>query len=343
MNNKETILIVEDNQILREGLRDILSYEGYTILTAGHGLDALDQMRTITPDLILSDISMPEMDGITFFKSVRDNSDWVTIPFVFLTARGEKEDVLTGKNLGAEDYLVKPLSREELLTAIKGRLNRSRQIRVAQLQQAYEASLTVLANAIDARDAYTRGHVERVTAYSQVLANELGWQGRQMEQLRFGAILHDIGKIIIQESTLLKPTALDEIEWEIMKKHPITGAEMIKDIPYLTPAIPVIRHHHERWDGTGYPDQLAGYDIPLSARIVAIADGFDAMTIDRPYRQRYTLEEAAQEIEKCNGSQFDPSIVAIFNKCWADNKIQPIWEKWQAVHKLPLKPPLNYS
>ncbi|MEN6299937.1 MAG: HD domain-containing phosphohydrolase [Anaerolineaceae bacterium] len=343
MNNKETILIVEDNQILREGLRDILSYEGFTILTAAHGQDALDQMRTITPDLILSDISMPEMDGITFFKSVRDNSDWVTIPFVFLTARGEKEDVLTGKNLGAEDYLVKPLSREELLTAIKGRLNRSRQIRVAQLQQAYEASLTVLANAIDARDAYTRGHVERVTAYSQVLANELGWQGRQMEQLRFGAILHDIGKIIIQESTLLKPAALDEIEWEIMKKHPITGAEMIKDIPYLITAIPVIRHHHERWDGTGYPDQLAGYDIPLSARIVAIADGFDAMTIDRPYRQRYTLEEAAQEIEKCSGSQFDPSIVAIFKKCWGDNKIQPIWEKWQAVHKLPLKPPLNYS
>ena len=124
MNNKETILIVEDNQILREGLRDILSYEGFTILTAAHGQDALDQMRTITPDLILSDISMPEMDGITFFKSVRDNSVWVTIPFVFLTARGEKEDVLTGKNLGAEDYLVKPLSREELLTAIKGRLNR---------------------------------------------------------------------------------------------------------------------------------------------------------------------------------------------------------------------------
>ncbi len=337
MNNKETILIVEDNQILREGLRDILSYEGFTILTAVHGQDALDQMGTITPDLILSDISMPEMDGITFFKSVRSHSDWVTIPFVFLTARGEKEDVLTGKNLGAEDYLIKPLSREELLTAVRGRLNRSRQIRVAQLQQAYEASLTVLANAIDVRDAYTRGHVERVTAYSQVLAFELGWQGRQVEQLRFGAILHDIGKIIIQESTLLKPGALDNAEWEIMKKHPITGAEMIKDIPYLVPAIPVIRHHHERWDGKGYPDQLAGYAIPLSARIVAIADGFDAMTIDRPYRERFTLENAAKEIDRCCGSQFDPGVVAAFKKAWDDKKIQQIWENWQALHITPQK------
>lgn len=338
MNNKETILIVEDNQILREGLRDILSYEGFTILTAVHGQDALDQMATITPDLILSDISMPEMDGISFFKSVRAHSDWVTIPFVFLTARGEKEDVLTGKNLGAEDYLIKPLSREELLTAVKGRLNRSRQIRVAQLQQAYEASLTVLANAIDVRDAYTRGHVERVTAYSQVLAFELGWQGRQVEQLRFGAILHDIGKIVIQESTLLKPKALDENEWEIMKQHPITGAEMIKDIPYLVPAIPVIRHHHERWDGHGYPDQLAGYAIPLSARIVAVADGFDAMTIDRPYRQRYSLEEAAKEIEMCSGTQFDPGVVAAFKKSWDENKIQQIWEDMQVPHLSPLKP-----
>lgn len=338
MNNKETILIVEDNQILREGLRDILSYEGFSIFTAVHGQDALDQMRTITPDLILSDISMPEMDGITFFKSVRSHSDWVTIPFVFLTARGEKDDVLTGKNLGVEDYLIKPLSREELLTAVKGRLNRSRQIRVAQLQQAYEASLTVLANAIDVRDAYTRGHVERVTAYSQVLAIELGWQGRQVEQLRFGAILHDIGKIIIQESTLLKPTALDENEWVIMKKHPITGAEMIKDIPYLIPAIPVIRHHHERWDGKGYPDQLAGYAIPLSARIVALADGFDAMTIDRPYRERYSLEEAAKEIEKCSGTQFDPGVVHAFKKSWEENKIQQIWKNWQAVHMASSKP-----
>ncbi|MBN1535234.1 MAG: response regulator [Anaerolineales bacterium] len=337
MNNKETILIVEDNQILREGLRDILSYEGFTILTAVHGQDALDQMGTITPDLILSDISMPEMDGIAFFKSVRKHADWVTIPFVFLTARGEKEDVLTGKNLGAEDYLIKPLSREELLTAVRGRLNRSRQIRVAQLQQAYEASLTVLANAIDVRDAYTRGHVERVTAYSQTLAFEMGWQGRQVEQLRFGAILHDIGKIVIQESTLLKPGALDNDEWEIMKRHPITGAEMIKDIPYLAPAIPVIRHHHERWDGKGYPDQLAGYAIPLSARIVAIADGFDAMTIDRPYRVRLSLEDAAKEIESCSGTQYDPACVAAFMKAWDDNKIQQIWENWQAVHLMPLK------
>ena len=141
--SKGIILIVEDNQILQDGLRDILDMEGYTVLTAGDGLGAIKLMDQILPDLILSDIAMPVMDGYVFFDAVRSRPDWVTIPFVFLTARGEREDVLNGKKLGVEDYLVKPLSREELITAVRARLARSQQLQVAQLQQAYEASLTV--------------------------------------------------------------------------------------------------------------------------------------------------------------------------------------------------------
>jgi putative two-component system response regulator len=327
--NKETILIVEDNRVLKEGLRDILTFEGFDVVTAAHGREALDQMEAATPDLILSDIAMPVMDGYEFFRSVRSRPDWVTIPFVFLTARGEKADVLAGKDLGVEDYLIKPLTREELLTAVRARLARARQLRVAQLQRAYEASLTMLANAIDVRDPYTRGHVERVTAYAHVVACELGWQGRKLDQLRFGAILHDIGKIHISETTLFKNGPLSNQEWHEIRDHPVTGSEMIKDIPYLAPAIAVVRHHHERWDGTGYPDGLMGEEIPMAARIIAVVDGFDAMTTDRPYRYACDLEEAYQEILEASDSQYDPAVVAAFQRAWDKGEIFPVWERWQ--------------
>jgi len=323
-------MVVEDNHVLREGLRDILAFEGFNVLSAANGVEALEKMKFTSPDLILSDISMPVMDGYDFYQSVRTRDDWITIPFVFLTARGEREDILRGKNLGAEDYLVKPLSREELLTAIRSRLSRSQQIKVAQLHQAYEASLTVLANAIDVRDPYTRGHVERVTAYAQELAAQMACQEEFIEQLRFGAILHDIGKIVIQEATLFKAEKLTEKEWTEIKMHPVTGAEMIRDIPYLAPAVPFVRYHHERWDGTGYPEGLVGEGIPLGARIISVADGFDAMTIDRPYRQGRSLQEAHQEILRCKGSQFDPTVVNAFEKAWASQKLQNTWESWRA-------------
>ena len=327
--NRETLLVVEDNHILRDGLRDILAFEGYSVMTSSNGVEALERMKTVCPDMILSDIAMPEMDGYTFFNKVRSRPDWVTIPFVFITARSEKKDVLTGKNLGADDYLIKPLTREELLTAVRSRLTRSQELQVVQLQQAYETSLTVLANAIDVRDPYTRGHVERVTAYSEVMAIELGWKGRLLEQLRFGAILHDIGKIMIQETLLFKEGPLTEEEWQEVKKHPAIGAEMIKYISYLAPAVPIVRHHHERWDGKGYPDGLASEDIPLAARIVAVADGFDAMTSKRPYQDTRTLPQAFQEILVCAGTQYDPRVVAAFQRAWDKNNIQPIPATWR--------------
>jgi putative two-component system response regulator len=329
---KETLLIVEDNHTLREGLRDMLLFEGFNVLIAGNGQEALDQMSTISPDMIISDIAMPVMDGFTFFQQVRSRSDWLTIPFVFLTARGDREDVLTGKNLGAEDYLVKPLTREELLAAVRARLARSHELRMAQLQQAYEASLTLLANAIDLRDPYTRGHIERVTDYSLILADQLGWQGRRLEHLRFGAILHDIGKIFINEASLFTGRPLNSDDWYEIRRHPITGSEMIKDLHFLAPAVPIVRHHHERWDGGGYPDGLAGKAIPIAARIVAVADSFDAMTIDRPYRRARSLETAYQEIVRLSGSQFDPEVVKAFQHAWDENAIQPVWESWY-MHK----------
>lgn len=325
----ETLLIVEDNHVLRDGIKDILTVEGYSVMTSPNGADALKQMQFECPDMILSDIAMPEMDGYEFFDKVRSRPDWLTIPFVFITARGDKEDVLNGKNLGADDYLVKPLTREELLTAVRSRLSRSKELSVVQLKQAYETSLTVLANAIDVRDPYTRGHVERVTAYSEVMGVELGLNDKQLEQIRFGAILHDIGKIMIQETILFKKGPLTDEEWAEVKKHPVIGAEMIKYVSYLAPAIPIVRHHHERWDGNGYPDGLAGAAIPQAARIVAVADGFDAMTTKRPYQDTRSLWQAYEEVRACSGSQYDPQVVDAFQRAWDKHNVQPIPEKWR--------------
>ena len=321
---QEIILIAEDNSVLRLALEEMLSIEGFVVLAAANGVEALSHMEVLTPNLIISDIAMPEMDGYTFFERVRANPEWLSIPFIFLTARGTKDDILTGKDLGAEDYLVKPLNRLELLTAVRARLERSRQLRVVRLREAYESSLTMLANAIEARDQYTRGHVERVTAYAMLLAKQLGWQGKRLEELRFGAILHDIGKIHVRETTLRKNGPLDQSEWQEIRQHPIIGASMVKDIPYLQPAIPAIQYHHEQWSGNGYPHGIAGEEIPIMARIVSVADSFDAMTTTRAYQRARSLQQAYEEILKGAKTKYDPTVVAAFSRVWELGLIQSI-------------------
>ncbi len=307
-----TILIVEDHDILREGLQILLETEGYRVAAAPHGKDALRQMGIAAPDLILSDISMPEMDGYEFYDHVRARPEWLAIPFIFLTARGDRADVLESKKLGVEDYLIKPIDRLELVSTIRSRLERSQQLMLAQLQQAYEASLIMLANAIELRDSYTRGHVERVRDLSVKIAEQLGMSGNQTNILKFGAILHDIGKIYVRESVLRKPGSLDPDEWTEMKRHAKIGADLLERIPYLTAAIPIIQYHHERWDGKGYPEGLSGDAIPIEARIVSVADSYDAMTTARVYQPACTPEEAVNEIVAGVGIRYDPKVVEAF-------------------------------
>lgn len=314
----EVILVVEDNDLLREGLRILLETEGFRAFSASHGREALGVMETTCPDLILSDISMPEMDGFEFYRVVRTRPEWVTIPFIFLTARGERDDIFAGKKLGVEDYLVKPVDRQELLTTIRSRLERTHQLLLAQLEQAYETSLIMLANAIELRDQYTRGHVERVMNIALIIARHLGLSETSLKPLRFGAILHDIGKIYIRETVLSKTGPLNSEEWNEMKKHTIYGSELIEHISYLTPAIPLIRNHHERWDGRGYPDGLKGEQIPLGARIIAVADSFDAMTAERVYQKAISPQQALREIEASRGTKYDPAIVDALKAAWGE-------------------------
>jgi len=322
---EETILLVEDSDVLRQGLKLLLEQENYQVITGGNGREALKKMELKTPDLILADILMPEMDGYALFEAVRTRPEWISIPFIFLTARRERKHILAGKRLGAEDYLLKPISPEDLLTAIRSRLGRSQQLLLAQLQESYEASLIMLANAIEVRDPYTRGHVERVMNYAQTIAEYLGWSSTEINNLRFGSILHDIGKINIPENILRKSGSLSEEEWVEMRKHPEMGAELVKGIHYLDPAVPVILYHHERWNGSGYPFGMKKEDIPLSARIVAIADSFDAMTTKRPYRDELTPEQACNEVISGSGIQYDPLMVDAFQHAWETEKITEIF------------------
>jgi putative two-component system response regulator len=324
MTNHETLLLVEDNHDLRNGLRDILAFEGYTVVAAVHGREALEKMRQAPPDLIISDIAMPEMNGYEFYDILRSRPDGITIPFIFLTARGEPEDVMKARHLGAEDYLVKPISRSDLLSAVRSKLNRFQQVHMVQLEQSYEASLTVLANVIEERDAYTRGHVERVRDYSMAMYRQLGLPDTRRRAVRFGAILHDIGKVLVRESTLTKPGALSIEEWTEIRQHPLVGAEMLKDIAYLSEAIPIIRHHHERWDGRGYPAGLVQEEIPIEARIVAVADSFDALTTTRSYHPAWSLLKAREEILRCSGTYFDPRVIHAFEVLWANEEIHRI-------------------
>lgn len=318
------LLVVEDDPAMLIAFQDVLKGAGFEVLTASNGEAALNLLVHTHPALILSDISMPIMDGYELFEAVRQQPGGASIPFIFLTARGTREDIFAGKSLGADDYITKPVTTQELLSAVRARLQRSDELMLAQLKSAYKDSLFVLANAIEARDSYTHAHMKRLGLYAKALGNQLGWEGPRLEVLEFGAILHDIGKIYIPESVLRKSGSLSDEEWVEMHKHPEVGALMIRDIPYLAPAIPLVLHHHERWDGKGYPAKLNGEDIPEGARLLAVADAFDAMTSHRSYRQAMSIEDAYAEIRNGSGGQFDPNIVKAMEKCWDSGVIHKI-------------------
>ena len=280
-------------------------------------------LQEVNPALIMSDISMPGMDGIELYKAVRQRPEGTAIPFIFVTARGTREEIFAAKALGVDDYITKPVTSRELLAAVRARLQRTDELMLVQLK----AVLRAMANAIEARaGSYTLRHVEAVNAYAQALATELEWDPTQLEDLEFGAILHDVGKIGVPERILKKTGPLDPNEWEEMRMHTIYGAHMIEGNPYLDAAVPMVLHHHERWDGGGYPHGLVGEAIPVGARLLAVADTFHAMTSDRPYRPTSTPEEAFQEILAESGRQFDPEMVDAFERCWKRGDISRIHE-----------------
>jgi cyclic di-GMP phosphodiesterase len=306
------ILVVEDNEDLRQVIASTLELEGYLVLQAENGHAAMASLQRATPDLILSDVNMPRMNGIEFYQALRKNQRWLTIPFIFLTANDSPVDIRAGRALGVEDYLTKPIDTADLLAVVNARLLRVLEVEVAQIGRAYLETVNVLANTIEGRDSYTHGHVERVAAYSRPLAEALGWAPEHLRTLEFGARLHDIGKIVVPDSVLNKPSSLSHDEWTIMKQHPAAGARILREISHLQVTLPYVLFHHERWDGSGYPHGLKGKDIPIEGRLLAVADVYDALTTARPYHPARNSYEVCQFLQTNAGRLFDPNLVDIF-------------------------------
>ncbi len=309
---RKQIMVVEDNADVRQILTRILEIEGYFVLETTDGQHALNMLNRIKPDLILSDIHMPNLNGIEFYKAVRNNPDWVAVPFIFLTSMDHPDEIRAGRELGVEDYLTKPIDGAELVKIVNARLLRTAQVQIALIDQAYLDTVNVLANSIEGRDPYTHGHVERVATYARWLGEALEWPDENMRLLEFGSRLHDIGKIIIPDEVLKKNGPLSADEWELMKQHTLAGARIIGQINHLQGILPYILHHHERWDGSGYPHNLCGREISVEGRLLALADVYDALTTNRPYHPARPHNEVVTFLQIKSGTYFDPDLVAIF-------------------------------
>ncbi len=309
---RRLILVVEDNASVRSVIANALEFEGYETLQARNGKEALELLKRHIPSLILSDINMPQMDGLQFFQAVRQIPRLTAIPFVFLTSHSSSEDIQRGRELGVEDYLTKPIEPDALVRIINARLYRTAAVEAAQVGRAYLETVKVLANAIEGRDRYTRGHVERVTTYALWMAKALGWSSQHIRMLEFGARLHDIGKIVIPGRVLNKPGKLTDEEWQLMRSHTVEGAKMLRGIQHLRPTLPYVLYHHERWDGKGYPEGIGGKEIPIQGRLLALADVYDALTTTRSYHRARTHEEVVEIIRHETGKHFDPQLAPIF-------------------------------
>ncbi len=310
--NRKQILLVEDHYFVRDTIARMLEMEHFEVFIAENGFDALEILKKVRPDLILSDINMPAMDGITFYKTLRANPALAGIPFIFLTANDAPNDIQIGRELGVEDYLTKPVDSKDLMAIINARLLRVADMQIAHIGQAYLDTVTILANSIEGRDPYTFGHVERVTKYARWMGEALNWSSKRMRASEFGARLHDVGKIVVPDEVLKKPGPLSQQEWGLMQQHPAGGVKIIREIKILRETIPYVLCHHEKWDGSGYPNRLSGEEIPVEGRLLAIVDVFDALTTVRPYRKARPLDEVVMFLKKAAGTHFDPHLTGVF-------------------------------
>jgi putative two-component system response regulator len=309
MDERPLVLVVEDDLPNRALLERLLEREGYRTTSAGDGEAALLAVGEHAPDLILLDIGLPYMDGYEVTRRLRSQLRTLTIPIILLTGRSGLEDVVEGLDAGADDFLSKPFRQPELLARIRSAL-RLRQALVRM--DAAHTAVAALANAVEAKDPSTERHCQRLANLAARLGAQAGLEGIELEAVAYGALLHDVGKIGVPESILTKPTALDADEWALMRRHPEIGERICEPLASAGLFTPIVRHHHERWDGRGYPDGLRGEAIPLGARIVGLVDAFDAMTHDRPYRRGMPAAVAVNELWRESGGQFDRALVPLF-------------------------------
>jgi putative nucleotidyltransferase with HDIG domain len=355
MSGPYHILCVDDEPMIREILRETLEQEGHRVTEAENGKVACDLLATQDNfDLILTDVKMPVMDGFTLMKNLGDLTD--EIPVIVITSFGDIDVAVDAIRLGAYDYVVKPFNISQVALSVRRALERRRLLienlqykkslehkvvektidlirknkkleqqakllegLLRDLRESYEATLDAMVSAIESRDCETKHHCRRVQVYAVMLGQRLGLPPEQLVDISYGALLHDVGKIGVPDSILLKPGKLTDEEWKVMRSHTEIGYQMISKIKFLKGAADIVQYHHERWDGKGYPHGVAGEDIPLGARIFAVIDTYDAITSKRPYKEALPIQTARDEIARCAGSQFDPQVVEAFLKISDDD------------------------
>lgn len=309
---KKRILVVDDESGVRESFRMVFK-DTYDVLMAASGREGLMMVREYHPHLLILDVRLPDMNGITILKEVRRIG--VALPVIVITGAGTHQTAIDALKLGAEDFIAKPINFNYVRTAVANSLQRKAKpnqgLPTAEdvITKNYLSSLKMLNRILEARDPYTRQHSERVSEYSVKIAQELGLSEDEQEVMRQTALLHDIGKVGVPEAILNKKEQLNPQEWAEVRKHAQIGEEFLEPLKVLHIEQSMVRHHHERYDGKGYPDRLKGEEIPLYSRILAVADSFEAMTASRPYRAAISPVEAISELERCSGTQFDPKVV----------------------------------
>lgn len=341
-DQKRMVLVVEDNAPMQKVLSLSIQKMDYDYAIAKNGREALDLIESgdVSPDAILLDIRMPVMSGLVVLPKIRTIIP--SVPVIMLTAFGDLETGLAAMKAGAFDYLVKPSSLEKIretlekafsyreIMEMKAEEERKREQQRLELEKRVESSYQelgdvygklkkmnlqtayALAETIEAKDRYTQGHCERVRWLSSRIGKVMSLADEEIEQLEYAALLHDIGKIGIPDSILNKEGPLNERERQIIRMHPIIGAQILSTVEFFEKAASAVRHHHERWDGKGYPDGVEGERIDHLARIISLADTLDAMATSRPYRRALSFDEVLQEIHLMRGIQFAPDVVDVF-------------------------------
>lgn len=335
MKGKPKILVVDDEERNRRLMEAMLLPLDYQVILARDGEEALAKVREIPPDVILLDIMMPKMDGFEVVRQLKKEAK--TIPVVMVTALREVEDRIKALDAGADDFLTKPVDKTELRARVSSLLkvkayndymrNYQEELevevarRTEQLRQALEevkaASLDTiyrLSRAAEYKDEETGAHIQRMSHYAAAVARRMGLNEETVETILYAAPMHDVGKIGIPDYILLKPGKLEPDEWEIMKQHTIIGAKILEGskAEFIKLANVIALSHHEKWDGSGYPQGLKGSKIPIAGRITAITDVFDALTSRRPYKEPFSVEKSLSIIKECRGSHFDPEVVDAF-------------------------------
>jgi putative two-component system response regulator len=309
-SSKGTILVADDHGPNRELLEELLTTEGFAVVTVPDGTAALDRFVQVQPDLVVLDVMMPGLTGFEVCRQLKNDPQTFLTPVILVTGLSAKEDRIAGIEAGADEFLTRPVDPFELFARVRSLLKIK--AHTDELERA-EAVLFALARSIEAKDTYTQDHCDRLAENVGRLAHRLKLTQEETVALERAAIVHDIGKVAVPDAILLKRGPLSQEEWKVMKQHPVIGERICSPLRSFRQVLPIIRHHHEKQDGSGYPDGLRGSQIPLTARVLQIIDVYDALTTERPYKPALTVRDALATMQtEVERGWWDPAIFATF-------------------------------